>query len=105
MTKEINQNNNYTYYNEEWNTVENKLKELHSVIYSDIISNTREVFNRIGHYTRKYRGDESVNISLFINEENRFIRIFLQEGDDYIKDELNFKNNKLINREFKSNEK
>lgn len=79
------------------------IKQLHEIIVKDIFSNTKEIFNRIDYYTRKYRGNELTDISFFINEENKYIKLFLRRKNNYIIDELNFRGNKLISREIRSN--
>lgn len=75
--------------------MENKGKVSQDVFYKyleikqDIVNNLKEVFLRVNHYTKKYRGniDTDINVSISENElKDQKVQIFVRHKGVYIKD-------------------
>lgn len=72
------------------------IKEIHSVIREDIITNQKDLLNREFYYTHKYRSQDrliDINVGIFLNEDYKpTVQIYVADNNTKIRERF-FLNN------------
>lgn len=68
------------------------VEQIHDIIREDLISNSKELFNRKHYYTHKWRSNNrllDINVGLFRNEQEQLIaQVYVADKNTRIREQL-----------------